>query len=244
MNDEIISVNNLTFEYPDTAVLKNVNFRLQRGDFLGIIGANGAGKSTLIKLILGILKPDCGEIKLFGDDFSKSKAKIGYVPQKANSFNTDFPATVKEVVRANLFPEKGLFKPFGKHDDIKTDEALELVGMAEYKNKLIGSLSGGQQQRVFIARALVRKPELLLMDEPTVGIDAISVKGIMDIIKSLNNNGMTIIMTNHDTPTLLNLSNKLLIFCEHGYEEFVSTSDLSLNDISDILAGKRSHKHG
>lgn len=243
MNNEIISVKNLTFEYTDTAVLKNVSFSLTQGDFLGIIGANGAGKSTLIKLILGILKPDSGEIKLFGEDFAKARRRIGYVSQKANSFNTDFPATVREIVRANLYPSLGLFKPFSKKDDLKVDEALNLVGMSEYKNKLISSLSGGQQQRVFIARALVGKPDLLLMDEPTVGIDAISVNEIMRIIKELNSNGMTIIMTNHDTPTLLNASNKLLIFCEHGYEEFVNTSDLSLNDISNILAGKRSHKH-
>lgn len=243
MNNEVINVENLTFEYTDTAVLKNVNFKLYKGDFLGIIGANGAGKSTLIKLILGLLTPDSGEIKLFGADFAKARKKIGYVPQKANSFNSDFPATVKEVVRANLYPEKGLFKPYTKKDDEKVSTALELVGMTQHCDKLIGSLSGGEQQRVFIARALVREPELLLMDEPTVGIDAKSVHDIMDIIKNLNRNGMTIIMTNHDTPTLLEVSNKLLIFCEHGYEEFVTMSDLSLERISDILAGKRLHKH-
>ena len=243
MKTEIINVKNLTFEYPDTAVLKDVSFSLQKGDFLGIIGANGAGKSTLIKLILGFLTPDCGEITLFGTNLAEARSKIGYVSQKANTFNTDFPATVKEVVRANLFSEKGLFRRHTKKDDEKVSEALELVGMADYKNSLIGSLSGGQQQRVFIARALVATPELLLMDEPTVGIDAHSVREIMEIIKRLNKNGMTIIMTNHDTPTLLEAANKLLIFCEHGYEEFVSTADLSLDRISDILAGKRLHKH-
>ena len=244
MNNEVISVKNLTFEYPDTAVLRNVNFTLNKGDFLGIIGANGAGKSTLLKLILGILTPDWGEIKLFGEDFTKSRSRIGYVPQRTSSFNTDFPATVKEVVRANLFPSKGLFKAYTKSDDKKVSDALTLVEMSDLKDKLIGSLSGGQLQRVFIARALVHSPELLLMDEPTVGIDAATMNEIMQIIKKLNDNGMTIIMTTHDTPTLLNASNKLLIFCEHGYEELVSKSELSCERISDILAGKRLHKHG
>lgn len=239
---EVINVENLTFEYPDTAVLKNVSFKLHKGDFLGIIGANGAGKSTLIKIILGLLSPDSGSITLFGSDFSKVRNKIGYVAQKANSFNSDFPTTVCEVVQANL--RKGLFRRYTKEDNNKVDEALSLVGMLEYKNKLIGSLSGGQQQRVFIARALVSEPELLLMDEPTVGIDAASVREIMSIIKRLNQNGITIIMTNHDTPSLLEASNKLLIFCEHGYEEFVDKNDLSFERISDILAGKRVHKHG
>lgn len=241
---EVIKVENLTFEYPDTAVLKNVNFKLAKGDFLGIIGVNGAGKSTLIKLILGLLTPDSGNITLFGTDFANARSKIGYVSQKANAFNSDFPTTVYEVVRANLFSRKGLFRSYTKADDKKVDEALSLVGMLEYKNKLIGSLSGGQQQRVFIARALVSEPELLLMDEPTVGIDAASVRDIMSIIKNLNMQGITIIMTNHDTPSLLDAANKLLIFCEHGYEEFVDKADLSLERISDILAGKRVHKHG
>lgn len=243
MNNEVIRVENLTFDYPDTAVLRDVNFSLEKGDFLGIIGANGAGKSTLIKLILGLLPYETGKVTILGSELQNVRTKIGYVSQKANSFNTDFPATVYEVVRANLFSLKGLFKRYNKEDEKKVDEALELVGMLDYKNKLIGSLSGGQQQRVFIARALVANPELLLMDEPTVGIDAASVNDIMSIICGLNRKGMTIIMTNHDTPTLLNAANKLLIFCEHGYEEFVNTSDLSLERISDILAGKRVHKH-
>lgn len=241
---EIIEVRNLTFEYSDTAVLKDVSFKLNKGDFLGIIGANGAGKSTLIKLILGLLTPDKGDVILFGNNEPKPLKKVGYVSQKANFFNPDFPATVGEVVRANLFSLKGLFKPYTKADETLIDEALDLVGMSEYKNKRIGALSGGQQQRVFIARALARKPELLLMDEPTVGIDAQSVHDIMSIIKKLNNNGMTIIMTNHDTPTLLNSANKLLVFCEHGYEEFVERSDLSVYEVADILAGKRGHHHG
>ena len=243
MDNEIISVNNLCFEYPDTAVLKNVSFKLNKGDFLGIIGGNGAGKSTLIKLILGLLTPDDGDVKLFGTDYAKARSRIGYVSQKSSSFNTDFPATVGEVVQANLFPKKGIFLPYSKKDSIYVDSALEQVGMKEYKNKLIGSLSGGQQQRVFIAAALVHKPELLLMDEPTVGIDAASTKEIMEIIKELNRNGITIIMTNHDTPALLNAANKLLIFCEHGYEEFVTTAELSCERVSDILAGKRVHRH-
>lgn len=244
MGNSIIKVENLTFEYPDQAVLKNVSFELEKGDFLGIIGANGAGKSTLIKIILGLLKQDSGTVTVFGTDFAKARSRVGYVSQKANSFNTDFPTTVREVVRANLFPSKGLFHRYTKADEARIDNALSLVGMLEYKNKLIGSLSGGQQQRVFIARALVSSPELLLMDEPTVGIDAASVREIMEIIRRLNSDGMTIIMTNHDTPTLVNAANKLLIFCEHGYEEFVNTADLSLERISDILAGKRVHLHG
>lgn len=245
MEQEILNIENLDFEYPDTSVLRDVSFTLHKGDFLGIIGANGAGKSTLIKIILKILPFSKGKITLFGEDLSRFKDnhKIGYVSQKANSFNSDFPATVKEVVMANLYSKKGLFSRYNKADIEKLHSVLDKVGMAGYENKLIGKLSGGQQQRIFIARALISDPELLLMDEPTVGVDAKSVKQIMDIISDLNKQGMTIIMTNHDTPELVRVSSKLLIFCEHGNGEFVSRNDLTMQQINDIFAGRRKHSH-
>ncbi len=245
MGQEILKIENLYFDYSDTSVLRDVSCTISKGDFLGIIGANGAGKSTLIKIILKLLPYDKGSITLFGEDLSKFKDnhKIGYVSQKANSFNSDFPATVREVVMANLYSQKGLFKRYTKSDVEKMREVLKKVGMEEYENKLIGKLSGGQQQRIFIARALISDPELLLMDEPTVGVDAKSVKQLMDIISDLNKQGMTIIMTNHDTPSLVSVSNKLLIFCEHGNGEFVNRANLTMSEINDIFAGKRVHHH-
>ena len=242
--DEIIKVEHLTFDYSDAEVLKDVTFTLNRGDFLGIMGANGAGKSTLIKLILGILPYDSGTVELFGGSVKDARAGIGYVAQKAASFNTDFPATVREVVMSGLYPKTGLFKRYKKEHEERLKAVLKQVGMEEYENRLIGRLSGGQQQRVFIARALIGEPELLLMDEPTVGVDAQSVHAIMELIKRLNSEGLTIIMTNHDTPALVEASNKLLIFCEHGYEEFITRSDLSLDEVNDIYAGRRKHHHG
>ncbi len=241
--NEILTVENLNFDYSDTTVLRNVNFSLHKGDFLGIIGSNGAGKSTLIKLILGMLPYNHGKISVFGEDISKVRKKVGYVPQKANSFNTDFPATVREVVMANLYSQAGLFARVGKKYDEKLKTVLKTVGMEGYENHMIGRLSGGQQQRVFIARALICEPELLLMDEPTVGVDAHSVKDIMKLICELNKQGLTVVMTNHDTPLLVQASNKLLIFCEHGYEEFVNRCDLTLDEVNAIFAGKRGHKH-
>ena len=245
MEEEILKVENLYFDYSDTSVLRDVNFTLHKGDFLGIIGANGAGKSTLIKIILKLLPYSKGKITLFGEDLSKFRDnhKIGYVAQKANSFNSDFPATVKEVVMANLYSQKGLFRRYNKSDYEKMRNALKKVGMEEYENKLIGKLSGGQQQRIFIARALISEPELLLMDEPTVGVDAKSAKQIMSILEELNQKGMTVIMTNHDTPELVRVSSKLLIFCEHGNGEFVSRNNLTMQQINDIFAGRRAHHH-
>ncbi len=241
---EILKIEHLTFDYGDASVLRDVNFTLEKGDFLGIIGSNGAGKSTLIKLILGMLPYENGKISIFGEDIKNARSRVGYVAQKANSFNSDFPATVREVVMANLYPKIGLFGRYKKEHEERLHEVLKQVGMDGYENRLIGKLSGGQQQRVFIARALIGEPELLLMDEPTVGVDAQSVRSIMELICELNKNGLTIVMTNHDTPTLVQASNKLLIFCEHGYEEFVNRADLTLAEVNDIFAGKRRHHHG
>ena len=242
---EILKVENLSFDYSDTSVLRDVSFTLHKGDFLGIIGANGAGKSTLIKIILKILPYSKGKITLFGEDLShfRDNHKIGYVSQKASSFNSDFPATVKEVVMANLYSRKGFWGWYGSEDKKKLDDVLGKVGLSGYENRRVGKLSGGQQQRVFIARALISDPELLLMDEPTVGVDAQSVKQIMDIITSLNKQGITIIMTNHDTPELVRVSDKLLIFCEHGNGEFVSRANLTMSQINENFAGKLCHHH-
>lgn len=244
--EEILKIEELYFDYSDTSVLKNVNLTLYQGDFLGIIGSNGAGKSTLMKLILGKLPYYKGSISLFGTDIKKSfqRDKIGYVAQKANSFNTSFPATVKEVVMANLYSKKGLFKRYDKNDEEQFHKVIHQVGMDGCENRLIGRLSGGQQQRVFIARALISKPRLLLMDEPTVGVDMQSVTAIMELISELNRQGITIVMTNHDTPALVEASSKLLIFCSHGNGEFVNRGDLTMDQINQIYAGKRRHNHG
>ncbi|MDD6483803.1 MAG: ABC transporter ATP-binding protein [Clostridiales bacterium] len=242
---EILKVKDLCFDYSDTSVLRDVNFTVNKGDFLGIIGSNGAGKSTLMKLILGLLPLERGSIELFGTDIKTGidHAKIGYVPQRAASFNAAFPATVEEVVTANLYSRRHLMRPFRAADKKRAREVIEQVGMGGSENRLIGRLSGGQQQRVFIARALVSAPELILMDEPTVGIDAQSVCEINELIKKLNNDGLTIIMTNHDTPALVEAASRLLIFCSHGNGELVNRNELTLEQINQLYAGKRGHHH-
>lgn len=242
---DILEVKNLSFSYSDEEVFRDISFKIEKGDFLGIIGSNGAGKSTLIKLILGLLPADSGEIYLFGQARGEFRdySKIGYVSQKAASFNSGFPTTVREAVSANLYSRKG-FRPFDaerkRAEREKTDKALEEAGMLKYSGRLIGRLSGGQQQRVFIARALVSEPELIFLDEPTVGVDSQSVDSITEIITGLNKRGISIVMTNHDTPSLVNISNKLLVLSEKGTALY-NKSELGERRLMELCSGKDGH---
>jgi zinc transport system ATP-binding protein len=204
-SQSIIEIKNLFYRYEKDTVLENINLSIPIGSFLAIVGPNGSGKSTLLKLILGLLKPQKGVIRLFGQEMSKFKnwQQIGYVSQKANSFNTGFPATVFEVVSSGLTKKLGLFRFFKKEHIEKVNEALDAVGMMKFSNRNIGELSGGQQQRVFIARALVSEPQLLILDEPTVGVDVENVNSFYHMLADLNKKrGITLLLVTHDIGTI------------------------------------------
>src|SRR5690625_5260144 len=188
MPKSIIRLENITHTYGDKTVLKHVNLELKQGMFVGLVGPNGGGKTTLIKIILGLLKPDSGSVFLFNEPMSQFSNwnQIGFVSQKANAFNKGFPATVFEVVAMGLTAKIGYFRFFTKKDRKKVIHAIEQVGMADYAQQSIGNLSGGQQQRVFIARALVSEPELLILDEPTVGVDFKNVERFYELLHKLN----------------------------------------------------------
>ena len=205
MNNSVIEINNVSFQYEHTQVLNDISFAVQEGEFLALLGPNGSGKSTLLKLILGLLKPMKGDIQLFGQSSSqfKNRELIGYVSQKSNSFNSGFPATVREVVKSGLAKKTGLFKRYPKNANELVLNALHLVGMDPFIDRNIGQLSGGQQQRVFIARALVANPKVLILDEPTVGIDRENVQAFYDLLAKLNSeNNITMILVTHDVDTV------------------------------------------
>jgi len=197
----VLEVKNVSFSYGKQMVLEDINMQVRKGSFLGLVGPNGSGKSTFMKLLLGLLKADKGNIELFGRPVQSFRdwSRIGFVSQKANSFNSGFPATVFEVVAMGLYGKIGLFRFLKKEHKKKIKEAIGQVGMEQYMHKNIGRLSGGQQQRVFIARALVSEPELLILDEPTVGVDADSVRNFYDMLKELNDKkNITLILVTHD----------------------------------------------
>lgn len=244
----IIEIKNLNFGYHQNLILKDISFSVQSGDFLGIIGANGSGKSTLIKLILNILQPHNGEIKLFGENIKTFKKwnRVGYISQKANSFNGNFPATVEEVVLANLYSSIGPFKLPNKNHRALAYEALEKVGMASYGKSLIGNLSGGQQQRVFIARVLVSNPDLLVLDEPTVGIDLKAEEALYCMLARINKElGLSIVMVTHDIGAVTVHANRLICLGEKGMFEHNPKEGVTKDFVSGLYGyGVNLHSHG
>lgn len=248
--NNIIEIKNLSFRYGNINVLDDINMQIRRGEFVGLIGPNGSGKSTLLKIILGLLTPQQGEVTLFGQSVNRFTDwdKIGYVSQKANSFNTGFPATVHEVVAMGLYGKKGVFKPLNRLDKERIRKAIELVGLSEFEKRNIGKLSGGQQQRTFIARALVNDPELLILDEPTVGIDSESTKQFNNLLNNLNKElGITIILVSHDIGvvtkqvTQVACLNKKLHF--HGSPEEFDQNQNVLQKIYGVDMGLVNHHH-
>lgn len=193
----IVEIKNVSYSYTLGApVLKDITLNIHQGDYLGIIGPNGGGKSTLIKLILKLIKPQAGTISLMCK-------YIAYVGQKATDFDQKFPATVWDVVSMGRYSSRGLFRGLGKEDKKMVNDAIEQVGMSDFKNRLIGDLSGGQQQKTFIARALAQQPEIIFLDEPTSGVDQVSQEQFYKILKKLNQDlGITLVLISHDVDVI------------------------------------------
>lgn len=204
MSQTVLEVKNLSFAYEKKNILKNISFKIKQGEYVGIIGENGSGKSTLLNIILGNIKPLCGEVKLY-------EKKIGYLSQQVRNFNKKFPATVEEIVAANLYAEMGLLKILRKQDKAKIEESLRVVNMEKYKKRLIGNLSGGQQQRVFLARLLVNSPEIIFMDEPISGLDKESIEKFYKLMDKLNSElKLTIVMVTHDLKSMEKRADKII----------------------------------
>ncbi len=193
----ILKIQDLHFAYrPGQFALEHVNLEIQSGDFLAVLGPNGGGKTTLLKLMVGLLKPTHGITRLLGGEPIEQVHRVGYLPQHTD-INPDFPISVLDVVLMGRL--RGTTRRWGTTSTDKKQAliALERVGVAEFKNRRIGSLSGGQRQRVLIARALVTKPDLLLLDEPTASVDAAGKAELYELLAELNRT-MTIVVISHD----------------------------------------------
>jgi len=245
----LITVENVSFSFGSQPVLRDVTFRIQPGDFLAIIGPNGSGKTTLVKIILGLLRPERGTIRISGqslDEFT-DWAAIGYVPQKATHFDPVFPASAREVVAMALRTKRIGGRAGRREEETAVRHALQVVGMEEFRNRRIGRMSGGQQQRIFIARAIVNRPRILFLDEPTTGVDAETQDHFYGLLDRLvRDEGITIVLITHDIGivdrhvTKVACLNQKLVY--HGSHEEFCRSDT----LKDMLAGGHhliSHQH-
>lgn len=213
----LIEAKNINFSYEKELVLKDINFKLQEGDFFAITGPNGGGKSTLIKIILSILKPKSGEVIKAKE--IQTPLEIGYVPQNTN-INLDFPISVLDVVMMGNGAKHKNLKSFGisysKMEIECAKHSLSKVGMQEFIKRKISDLSGGQRQRVMIARAICSHPKLLILDEPTSSIDINGQKEIYKLLKELNKE-VTILVVTHDLSVISNYANKVLYVNHEAY---------------------------
>ncbi len=192
-----VEIKNLTVFYRDALALNDVSLAINEGKITGIIGPNGSGKSTLLKGMLGIIPVKKGEVKFFGNSLEKYRSKIAYVPQR-ESIDWDFPITVEEVVAMGRIRPKKWWSRTTMADREIVKETLKKVQLSDFSSRQIGQLSGGQQQRVFLARALAQEAELIVMDEPFVGIDMASQESILSIVQKLRDSGKTVIIVHHD----------------------------------------------
>jgi len=218
----LVEIDDVSFTFGEVPVLEGINFTVEAGDFLGIIGPNGSGKTTLLRLILGLLSPTRGAVRLFGRPPAQLKewGRLGYVPQKA-TFDPSLPATVHEVVASGLVANLRFGRGAGAAGRARVHDVLAQVGMEAHAARRIGALSVGQQQRVLIARALVTEPDLLILDEPTGGVDPEAQTSFYALLHHLHREReVTLILVSHDIGvvakevTRLACLNRRLIF--HG----------------------------
>ncbi len=196
-----VEVQDLTVAYRDQPVLWDIDLKVQGGVLMAIVGPNGAGKTTLIKAMLGLVPQAAGRVLFFGRPLGRRRHMVGYVPQRG-SVDWDFPTSVLDVAMMGLYGKVGWVRRPGKTERAQAMKALAQVGMDAFSGRQISQLSGGQRQRVFLARALVQDADIYFMDEPLQGVDAVTERAIIDLLRSLRERGKTVIVVHHDLQTV------------------------------------------
>ncbi|ELZ40373.1 ABC transporter [Halorubrum californiense DSM 19288] len=226
----IVDLDGVTFSYGDTVAVSDVSLTVDEGDFLGLVGPNGSGKTTLLHLMLGLHEADEGSVELFGrpiEEFGDG-GRIGYVSQKATSRGGAMPVTVRECVTMGRFAHAGRGR-LSEADRAAVADAIETVGIGDLTDRLVSELSGGQKQRAYIARALASDADLLALDEPTVGVDAESRDAFYALLDELNDEGITIILIEHDIGVVTDRADRIACIntelYHHGDTESFVESD-------------------
>ena len=234
-----VHIQGLSVRYERVLALDGLDLTVERGQAVGIVGPNGSGKSTLLKAIAGLVTPSAGSIEVFGKPpRAQRPGTIAYVPQ-VEAVDWNFPANVYDVVAMGRFPRMNPLAPFSKHDREVVSTALDALRMTDLRDRQISELSGGQQQRTFVARAIAQEPELLLLDEPTTGVDAATEDALLSLIRSLVAKGLPVIMTTHDLERAAEWFDRLMV---------VDRRVLAFGDPAAVLesgayAGIREHVH-
>jgi zinc transport system ATP-binding protein len=239
----VLEVIDLQVSRGNSVVIEDANFIIKKGDYVGIVGPNGGGKTTLLLALLKIQPKTRGTIRLFGqtiDSFSNWE-KVAYVPQNAVNFDHHFPLSVRELVSLGRVNKGNLGRTLKQNDWKAVNEALEFMGILDIANKRIGQLSGGQKQRVFVAKALVRKPEIILLDEPIVGVDTETREKFYKKLSDLNvKKGVTILLVTHDLTAVFCRMSKVM--CMNKWIHIAEiTNDLKINEVLRKAYGKHFH---
>jgi len=212
-NTSIVEFDHVYAVLQGRAVLEDINFSVLPGSFIGIIGPNGAGKTTLLRLVLGLLPPAGGQVRLFGippQKLNRKKRRVGYLPQKPQ-FDRRFPASVRDIVLMGLVRELGFFRRPQARDKKHAEEVMSKIGILDLQNRPIGELSGGQQKLVFLAGALVSRPRLLILDEPTAGLDPFAQHNFYRLVKELQAEmKLTVLSVSHDLAAISANAHKLI----------------------------------
>lgn len=215
---KIIKLKDLSFDYGDGWVFHKLNIEIDEGDFVAVIGANGAGKSTLMKMLAHLVLPTMGTIEYYGQDIKDFNQwnLIGYVPQNPGKSAVDFPVSVEEVVTMGLLQPQSILHRTTEEDRQRINEVLDFFELTDLRKRRMGELSGGQQQRVFLARAMVKNPKILLLDEPSTAMDSKTKTALYDYLQRLNKEkGVTVVMVSHDLE-LASHSAKSALCLDHG----------------------------
>lgn len=248
MNGEVtnaaVVVRDLVVCYDHHVALDGATVTVPFGEALGIVGPNGSGKSTLLKTIAGLLEPSSGTLSVLGKSPRALPAgSIAYVPQ-VEDVDWSFPATVWDVVAMGRFPRLGMFRRFGKRDRAAVERGLDLVNMRGLAQRHISALSGGQQQRVFVARAIAQEPKLLLLDEPTTGVDAQTEEALRNVIRELVKSGMPVIMSTHHLERAPEWFDRLMVLNRRVLAIGTSDEVLASGAYAELHGHMHVHGHG
>ena len=243
MEATVIEADGLNVIRSGATVIENASFKINRGDYVGIVGPNGGGKTTLLEAVLGILPVESGSIKLLGEPLNEFDqwSKLAWCSQHSISFDDNFPLSVRELVSLGRINRGNLGRRLGKEDWSRVDETLRFMGIDDLSDHRIGHLSGGQKQRVFVAKAIVRNPEVLILDEPVAGVDASAQERFYMKLSDLNTKyGTTILIVSHDLAAVFCRMNRVMCVNRRVYTSMINP-DIDPNDVLQKAYGEHFH---